>query len=144
MRPVAQPATALPDASPAPATPMAPPTPGSPPAVTPALMTRVAGTPATATVSLGTRVNVAVHGVRLTAPVSRRAGAGPSDDGHVLLAGRGAALPIVATSRYEVSAAHSWDAAAAAHVRFYRRLPATKPGREPDGVGAHPAASRLS
>jgi radical SAM protein (TIGR04043 family) len=60
--------------------------------------------PETATASLDTRVGVAVHGVRLTAPVSRRAGAGPSDDGHVLLAGRGAALPIVATSRYEVSA----------------------------------------
>jgi len=61
-----------------------------------------ASSPETA-VGLDTRIGLAVHGVRLTAPVSRRAGAGPSDDGHVLLGGRGVALPIVATSRYEVS-----------------------------------------
>ena len=63
-----------------------------------------AGTPAGAGSSLDTRIGLAVHGVRLTAPVRRTAGAGPSDDGHVLLAGRGVALPIVATSRYEVNA----------------------------------------
>ncbi|MBX6389757.1 MAG: MSMEG_0568 family radical SAM protein [Frankia sp.] len=54
-------------------------------------------------VGLETRADLAVHGVRMTAPVSRRAGAGPSDDGHVVLAGRGVALPIVPTSRYEVA-----------------------------------------
>ncbi|ONH27341.1 radical SAM protein [Pseudofrankia asymbiotica] len=53
---------------------------------------------------MDTRIGLAVHGVRLAAPVRRTAGAGPSDDGHVVLGGRGAALPIVATSRYEVNA----------------------------------------
>jgi radical SAM protein (TIGR04043 family) len=55
-------------------------------------------------VDLGIRVGVAVRGVRVAAAVQRRAGAGPSDDGHVVLAGRGAALPIVATSPYSVEA----------------------------------------
>jgi len=65
----------------------------------------VAPTPSDRTgAALETRIGLALHGVRLTAPVRRTGGAGPSDDGHVLLAGRGAALPIVATSRYEVAA----------------------------------------
>ena len=38
-----------------------------------------------------------MRGVRVDAPVRRRAGAGPSDDGHVWLGGRGAALPIAPT-----------------------------------------------
>jgi radical SAM protein (TIGR04043 family) len=49
---------------------------------------------------LSTRVDVAIRGVRLRdgeAPVQRRAGAGPSDDGHVLLGGMGAALPVAGT-----------------------------------------------
>jgi radical SAM protein (TIGR04043 family) len=50
-----------------------------------------------------TRVDVAILGVRVDAPVSRRAGAGPSDDGHVLLDGRAAALPIDPTSPYSIS-----------------------------------------
>src|SRR5690606_13052962 len=50
-----------------------------------------------------TRVDVAIRGVRVDAPVSRRAGAGPSDDGHVLLGGRPAALPIDPTSPYSIS-----------------------------------------
>lgn len=54
------------------------------------------------TAALSTRVDVAIRGVRLAAPVSRRSGAGPSDDGHVLLAGTGAALPTSATSPYTV------------------------------------------
>ena len=54
--------------------------------------------------ALSTRVDVAIRGVRLTAPVSRRAGAGPSDDGHVVLDGAGAALPLSATSPYSVEA----------------------------------------
>lgn len=52
--------------------------------------------------ALRTRVEVAILGVRVDAPVTRRAGAGPSDDGHVLLAGRGAALPINPRSPYVV------------------------------------------
>ncbi len=48
------------------------------------------------------RADLAVSGVGVTAPVHRRGGAGPSDDGHVLLGGVGTALPIVATSKYQV------------------------------------------
>ncbi|OHV27946.1 radical SAM protein [Parafrankia colletiae] len=50
------------------------------------------------------RSAVAVQGVRVAAPVQRRSGAGPSDDGHVVVEGRGLALPIVPTSRYSVDA----------------------------------------
>ena len=53
---------------------------------------------------LSTRVDVAIQGIRLLdAPVSRRAGAGPSDDGHVLLSGVGAAIPLNPRSPYTVS-----------------------------------------
>ena len=53
---------------------------------------------------LSTRVNVAIQGIRLLdAPVSRPAGAGPSDDGHVLLGGVGAAIPLNPRSPYTVS-----------------------------------------
>lgn len=51
-----------------------------------------------------TRVDVAIQGIRLRdAPVSRQAGAGPSDDGHVLLDGVGAAIPLNPRSPYTVS-----------------------------------------
>ncbi|WP_076826259.1 MULTISPECIES: MSMEG_0568 family radical SAM protein [unclassified Frankia] len=53
---------------------------------------------------LAVRSAVAVHGVRVSAPVQRRSGAGPSDDGHVVVAGRGLALPIVPTSPYSIDA----------------------------------------
>jgi radical SAM protein (TIGR04043 family) len=50
-----------------------------------------------------TRVDVAIQGIRLLdAPVARRAGAGPSDDGHVLLDGVGAAIPLNPRSPYSV------------------------------------------
>ncbi|WP_370289697.1 MSMEG_0568 family radical SAM protein [Nocardioides sp.] len=50
-----------------------------------------------------TRVDVAIAGIRLLeAPVARRAGAGPSDDGHVLLDGVGAAIPLNPRSPYSV------------------------------------------
>jgi radical SAM protein (TIGR04043 family) len=53
---------------------------------------------------LSTRVDVAIQGIRLLdVPVSRRAGAGPSDDGHVLLGGVGAAIPLNSRSPYTVS-----------------------------------------
>jgi radical SAM protein (TIGR04043 family) len=53
---------------------------------------------------LSTRVDVAIQGIRLLdAPVSRRAGAGPSDDGHILLGGVGAAIPLNPRSSYTVS-----------------------------------------
>ncbi|GAB2481686.1 MSMEG_0568 family radical SAM protein [Jatrophihabitans fulvus] len=56
-------------------------------------------------VSTTLRADLATHGVAVSdddAPVRRRAGAGPSDDGHLLLGGVGTALPIVATSKYQV------------------------------------------
>jgi radical SAM protein (TIGR04043 family) len=53
-------------------------------------------------VSLTTRAELAVRGVRVDAPVRRRAGAGPSDDGHLILDGRGAALPLDPSSPFTV------------------------------------------
>ncbi|MXG90034.1 MSMEG_0568 family radical SAM protein [Nocardioides flavescens] len=54
--------------------------------------------------SSSTRVDVAIQGIRLLdAPVARRAGAGPSDDGHVLLDGIGAAIPLNPRSPYTVA-----------------------------------------
>lgn len=50
-----------------------------------------------------TRVDLAIQGIRLAdAPVSRRAGAGPSDDGHLLLDGVGAAIPLNPRDRKSV------------------------------------------
>jgi radical SAM protein (TIGR04043 family) len=49
---------------------------------------------------LGTRVDVAIRGVRLNAPVRRPDGAGPSADGHVRLDGANAAIPLVTDSPY--------------------------------------------
>ena len=58
--------------------------------------TRTSGRPST-------RVDVAIQGIRLLdAPVARRSGAGPSDDGHVLLDGVGAAIPLNPRSPYSV------------------------------------------
>ncbi|MGV9736889.1 MSMEG_0568 family radical SAM protein [Rhodococcus aetherivorans] len=52
---------------------------------------------------LSTRVDLAVRGIRsLEAPVHRRSGAGPSDDGHVLIGGVGGAIPIRSDSPYTV------------------------------------------
>ncbi|HEY2204343.1 MAG TPA: MSMEG_0568 family radical SAM protein [Pseudonocardia sp.] len=59
---------------------------------------------------LADRVDLAVRGVRLETgegneadtPVQRRAGAGPTDDGHLVIGGRSAALPIVSTSPYSL------------------------------------------
>lgn len=49
------------------------------------------------------RVDVALRGLRIAAPVHREAGAGPSDDGHVLWNGEQAAIPVNADSPYLVS-----------------------------------------
>ncbi|SNT49612.1 MSMEG_0568 family radical SAM protein [Rhodococcoides kyotonense] len=43
--------------------------------------------------SVSTRVDLALLGIRGTPPVNRTAGAGPSDDGHVRIDGLGAAIP---------------------------------------------------
>ncbi|WP_067660349.1 MSMEG_0568 family radical SAM protein [Nocardia harenae] len=52
--------------------------------------------------ALSTRIDLALLGVRVDAPVQRRAGAGPSDDGHVLIGGVGAAIPLRSDSPYLV------------------------------------------
>ncbi|MFD1721470.1 MSMEG_0568 family radical SAM protein [Amnibacterium endophyticum] len=49
------------------------------------------------------RVDVALRGLRIAAPVHREAGAGPSDDGHVLWDGEQAAIPVNPDSPYLVS-----------------------------------------
>lgn len=73
------------------------------------------------------RAAVAVLGVRVAPPVRRRAGAGPSDDGHVRLGGRGAALPVDPTSPFEIAGGQllhdgtpvGLSAEAIARPRFY-------------------------
>jgi radical SAM protein (TIGR04043 family) len=55
-----------------------------------------------AAISTELRSDLAVCGVGVDAPVRRRSGAGPSDDGHVLIGGIGTALPLIATSRYQI------------------------------------------
>jgi radical SAM protein (TIGR04043 family) len=59
--------------------------------------------------TLATRSDLAVCGVGVGvgvgvgAPVQRRGGAGPSDDGHVLLDGVGTAIPINPRSKYQIA-----------------------------------------
>jgi radical SAM protein (TIGR04043 family) len=52
---------------------------------------------------LSTRVNIALLGIRVDAEVKRVGGAGPSDDGHVLFQGEGAAIPLNPNSPYVVT-----------------------------------------
>ncbi|WP_235926328.1 MSMEG_0568 family radical SAM protein [Actinokineospora pegani] len=56
----------------------------------------------TAEDALATRVDLALLGARMDAPVSRSKGAGPSDDGHVVLDGANATLPTNPDSPYAV------------------------------------------
>jgi radical SAM protein (TIGR04043 family) len=58
--------------------------------------------------SLDTFADLAVRGVRVPTPVRRPAGAGPSDDGHVVVDGRNAALPINPDSPYLVDRGKVW------------------------------------
>lgn len=58
--------------------------------------------------SVGTRAEIAVRGVRVEAPVRRPAGAGPSDDGHLLVDGANAALPVNPESPYVVRESRLW------------------------------------
>ncbi len=55
-------------------------------------------------VDVGVRSELAVTGVRVAAPVRRVGGAGPSDDGHLLLNGTPVALPVVEDSPWQVTA----------------------------------------
>lgn len=50
--------------------------------------------------NLDARTDLAVHGVRWDAPVRRSKGAGPSDDGHLVVDGANAALPLNPDSPY--------------------------------------------
>ncbi|MCX4977646.1 MSMEG_0568 family radical SAM protein [Streptomyces sp. NBC_00620] len=59
-------------------------------------------------VRITTRAELALHGVRLEAPVRRPDGAGPSDDGHVLVDGANAALPRNPDSPYSVRDGRVW------------------------------------
>jgi radical SAM protein (TIGR04043 family) len=59
-------------------------------------------------VSVGTRAEIAVRGVRVDAPVRRPAGAGPSDDGHLVVDGANAALPVNPDSPYVVRDERLW------------------------------------
>ncbi|MEU5323742.1 MSMEG_0568 family radical SAM protein [Streptomyces sp. NPDC021056] len=69
------------------------------------------GTDTTSTavdVRIMTRAELALHGVALDAPVRRPDGAGPSDDGHVLVDGANAALPTNPDSPYSVRDGKVW------------------------------------
>ena len=57
----------------------------------------------TVTDPVSTRVNIALLGVRTNAPVRRTGGAGPSDDGHLLFNGEGAAVPLNPSSPYVIT-----------------------------------------
>jgi radical SAM protein (TIGR04043 family) len=59
--------------------------------------------PLTSPAALDARAAVAVRGVRVAPPVRRRGGAGPSDDGHLVLDGRSAAVPLDPASPFEVT-----------------------------------------
>ena len=52
--------------------------------------------------TVSTRVDLALRGLRFDAPVSRKGGAGPSDDGHFLIDGEGSAIPTNVNSPYLV------------------------------------------
>ncbi|WP_067859698.1 MSMEG_0568 family radical SAM protein [Nocardia shimofusensis] len=51
---------------------------------------------------ISTRVDLALLGVRVDVPLSRRSGAGPSDDGHVRIDGANVAVPIRSDSPYSL------------------------------------------
>ncbi|GLW06734.1 radical SAM protein [Microtetraspora sp. NBRC 13810] len=57
---------------------------------------------------VGVRVDLALRGVRVEAPVRRAGGAGPSDDGHLIVDGAGAAVPLDPGSPYAVRDGRLW------------------------------------
>ena len=73
--------------------------------------------------SVGTRAEIAIRGVRVDAPVRRPAGAGPSDDGHLLIDGANAALPLNPESPYVVRESRLWhgDVDTGLNVQVVRR-----------------------
>ena len=57
---------------------------------------------------LSARAEMAVYGVQVDAPVRRSKGAGPSDDGHLVVDGANAALPVNPDSPYVVRDGRLW------------------------------------
>ena len=86
--------------------------------------------------TLGHRAELAVRGVRVATPVRRPAGAGPSDDGHLVIDGGNAALPINPQSPYEVRNGRLWlgDSDTGLSLEVVRR-PRFYDLRTADGVG---------
>lgn len=66
-------------------------------------MTPAAAAPTDNAAHVSTRVNIALLGIRSDAPVRRAGGAGPSDDGHFIVNGEGAAIPLNPDSPYVVT-----------------------------------------
>ncbi|TQE20429.1 MSMEG_0568 family radical SAM protein [Streptomyces ipomoeae] len=64
-----------------------------------------------------TRAELALRGVALDAPVRRPDGAGPSDDGHVLVDGANAALPTNPESPYRVRDGKVWLGEETGHLK---------------------------
>jgi radical SAM protein (TIGR04043 family) len=58
--------------------------------------------------SLDAVSDLAVRGIRVATPVRRPAGAGPSDDGHLVIDGRNAALPVNPDSPYSLAGGKVW------------------------------------
>ncbi|MHC5907355.1 MSMEG_0568 family radical SAM protein, partial [Streptomyces sp. S6] len=75
------------------------------------------GTGTTVDVRIMTRAELALHGVALDAPVRRPDGAGPSDDGHVVVDGAGAALPRNPDSPYRVRDGKVWLGETTGHFK---------------------------
>jgi radical SAM protein (TIGR04043 family) len=92
-------------------------------------------------VQLTDRVELALAGVRVDAPVQRSKGAGPSDDGHLALDGGNAALPINPDSPFNITGGRlrrglldlGIEAVPSARPRFYDLATA-------DGVPYHQIA----
>ena len=59
--------------------------------------------------TLDLRTDIAIRGVRVDAPVARRGGAGPSDDGHLTIDGANVTLPINPASPYVVRDGRLWN-----------------------------------
>ncbi|WP_256122603.1 MSMEG_0568 family radical SAM protein [Streptomyces sp. LUP47B] len=75
------------------------------------------GTNTTVDVRITTRAELALHGLAWEAPVRRPDGAGPSDDGHVLVDGANAALPTNPASPYSVRDGKVWLGDEAGHFQ---------------------------
>lgn len=84
------------------------------------------------------RARLAHDGVRVAAPVSRRGGAGPTNDGHLVIGGTPMALPVNPSSPFEVRDGRLWsedidlriEADVVERPRFYDQLTS-------DGVEMH-------